>query len=245
MTAPWKLTLDNALLTRNVDVWTTTQLLGQAMLDPNPPSKPSFNRWVDEAVESGKLQRVRRGVFLNSMGNRRVHAAAASTCIRRNAVPSLSWVLEQDWLLNNFGDVVTCTVPMAPGIKLINVASVKTELGSFRFHTLPRRIHEPDALPVEDWRDNRFDYPRATPEKAFADWLYLARSPRSRLKHPPYDLEFAQLNKKRLARIIKALSLEDVYQDWVEKKTQYDQDPDVSANDYTGEVPRVKKPSKG
>ena len=241
MTARWKLTLDNALLTRTVDVWTTTQLVGQAMLDPNPPSKPSFNRWVDEAVESGKLLRVRRGVFLNPMGNRRVHAAAAATYIRRNAVPSLSWVLEQDWLLNNFSDVVTCTVPMAPGIKLINVAPVKTEHGWFRFHTLPWRIHEPDNLPVEDWRDNRVDYPRATPEKAFADWLYLARSPRSWLKRPPYDLEFAELNKKRLGRLIKALSLEDVYQEWVEKKNQYDQDPDVIANDYTGEALRVKK----
>jgi hypothetical protein len=243
MTARWKLSLDSALLTRNVDVWTTTQLLGQAMLDPNPPSKASFNRWVDEAVESGKLLRVRRGVFLNPMGNRRVNAAAAATYIRRNAVPSLSWVLEQDWLLNNFSDVVTCTVPMAPGIKLINVAPVKTEHGWFRFHTLPWRIHEPDTLPVEDWRDNRVDYPRATPEKAFADWLYLARSPRSWLKRPPYDLEFAELNKKRLARIIKALSLEDIYQEWVAKKNQYDQDPDVIANDYTGEVPRAKKPS--
>jgi len=241
MTARWKLALDNALLTRNVDVWTTKQLLGQAMLDPNPPSKPSFNRWVDEAVESGKLLRVRRGVFLNPMGNRRVHAAAAATYIRRNAVPSLSWVLEQDWLLNNFSDVVTCTVPMAPGIKLINVAPVKTEHGWFRFHTLPWRIHEPDTLPVEDWRDNRVDYPRATPEKAFADWLYLARSPRSWLKRPPYDLEFAELNKKRLARIIKALSLEDIYLEWIAKKNQYDQDPDVIANDYTGEVPRFKK----
>jgi len=241
MTARWKLSLDNALLTRNVDVWTTTQLLGQAMLDPNPPSKASFNRWVDEAVESGKLLRVRRGVFLNPMGNRRVHAAAAATYIRRNAVPSLSWVLEQDWLLKNFSDVVTCTVPMAPGIKLINVAPVKTEHGWFRFHTLPWRIHEPDTLPVEDWRDNRVDYPRATPEKAFADWLYLARSPRSWLKRPPYDLEFAELNKKRLARIIKALSLEDIYLEWIAKKNQYDQDPDVIANDYTGEVPRFKK----
>jgi hypothetical protein len=243
MTARWKLALDNALLTRNVDVWTTTQLLGQAMLDPNPPSKPSFNRWVDEAVESGKLLRVRRGVFLNPMGNRRVHAASAATYIRRNAVPSLSWALEQDWLLNNFSDVVTCTVPMAPGIKLINVAPVKTEHGWFRFHTLPWRIHEPDNLPVEDWRDNRVDYPRATPEKAFADWLYLARSPRSWLKRPPYDLEFAELDKKRLARIIKALSLDDIYQEWIAKKNQYDQDPDVIANDYTGEVPRAKKPS--
>jgi hypothetical protein len=241
MTARWKLSLDNALLTRNMDVWTTTQLLGQAMLDPNPPSKASFNRWVDEAVESGKLLRVRRGVFLNPMGNRRVHAAAAATYIRRNAVPSLSWVLEQDWLLNNFSDVVTCTVPMAPGIKLINVAPVKTEHGWFRFHTLPWRIHEPDTLPVEDWRDNRVEYPRATPEKAFADWLYLARSPRSWLKRPPYDLEFAELNKKRLARIIKALSLEDIYLEWIAKKNQYDQDPDVIANDYTGEVPRFKK----
>jgi hypothetical protein len=177
------------------------------------------------------------------MGNRRVNAAAAATYIRRNAVPSLSWVLEQDWLLNNFSDVVTCTVPMAPGIKLINVAPVKTEHGWFRFHTLPWRIHEPDTLPVEDWRDNRVDYPRATPEKAFADWLYLARSPRSWLKRPPYDLEFAELNKKRLARIIKALSLEDIYLEWIAKKNQYDQDPDVIANDYTGEVPRFKKPS--
>ena len=241
MTAPWKLVLDSVLLTRNVDVWTTTQLLGQARLSPRPPSKPSFNRWVEEAVVSGKLQRVRRGVFLNPMGNRKVHVAAAATYIRRSAVPSLSWVLEQEWILNNFGEVITCTVPMAPGVNSVNVAAVKTDLGAFRFHTLPWRIHEPDTLPVEDWRDNRFEYPRATPEKAFADWLYLARSPRSRFKHPPYDLDFAQFNKRRLVRVIKALGVEDVYQEWLVKKTQYDQDPDVSANDYTGKAPRVQK----
>ena len=31
-----------------------------------------------------------------------------------------------------------------------------------------------DRLEVLDWRDSRFAHPRATPEKALCDWLYLA-----------------------------------------------------------------------
>jgi hypothetical protein len=82
-----------------------------------PPSHPTFERWIGEAVQAGKLKGIRASIFVNA------------------AVPSLSWVLEQNCILNNFGDVMTCTGPMAPGLQV------------------------PAALPVADWRDNRYAHP--------------------------------------------------------------------------------------
>jgi hypothetical protein len=66
-----------------------------------------------------------------------------------SAIPSLAWVLEQNWILNNFGDVITCTVPMAPGLQVPNLSAVKTPCGRFQFRALPWRLHEPDSLPVD------------------------------------------------------------------------------------------------
>ncbi len=145
-------------------------------------------------------------------------------------MPSLSWVLEQNWILNNFGDVMTCTVPMAAGLQVPNLSAVKTPYGTFQFRALPWAMHELTTLPVEDWRDNRYAHPRATPEKALCDWLYLGHSPRSSLRAPPLDLDYGRLNKARLRRIVGAMGIKGAFEDWLRKKVQYDQDPEVQAN---------------
>lgn len=230
MTAPWKIALDAMLIDSEVEVWTNGSLWCAALSQAQPPSRPTFARWLSEAVQAGKLRKVRAGIFVNAAGHASVSVAAAAGFIRRSAVPSLSWVLEQNWLLNNFGDTITCTVPMAPGLQVPNLASVKTPYGSFAFRALPWRLHELDALPVEDWRDNRYSHPRATPEKAFCDWLYLGQSPRSSLRAPPLDLEFDKLNPARLRRIVRAMAIKPVFDGWLAKKLQYDSDPEVLAN---------------
>lgn len=242
MTAPWKLELDSALLKSQVEVWPSGMLWAQACATQHPPSRPTFDRWIVEAVKIGKLKKVRAGIFLNAMGNPKVSPASAAGHIRRNAVPSLSWVLEQEWILNNFGDVVTCTVPTQAGLQVPKVGTVKTPQGSFRFHAIPWRMQELDGVPVKDWRDNRFAYPRATPEKAFADWLYLAGSHRSWMQDPPLDMDFEQLNQKCLSRIAKAMGIENTLQSWKKKKDVYDEDPEVQASSSLGRktVPAVR-----
>jgi hypothetical protein len=238
MTAPWKLALDKMLIHSDVEVWTTGSLWRDALSQAQPPSRPTFERWIAEAVQAGKLKKIRAGIFLNAAGNSNVSPAAAAGLIRRSAVPSLSWVLEQNWSLNNFGDTITCTVPMAPGLQVPNLSAVKTPYGNFQFRALPWRLHEPDTVPVEDWRDNRFSHPRATPEKALCDWLYLGQSPRSPLRAPPLDLEYDKLDKARLRRLVTGMGLKPALETWLVKKRQHDQDPEVLENTYLG--PRTK-----
>lgn len=230
MTAPWKLALDHMLIHSDVEVWSTGSLWSEALAHAAAPSRPTFERWIKDAVQAGKLRKVRAGIFLNAAGNAAVSPAAAAGLIRRSAVPSLSWVLEQHWILNNFGDVITCTVPMAPGLQVPNVSAVKTPYGSFQFRALPWRLHEPDSLPVQDWRDHQFAHPRATPEKAFCDWLYLGQSPRSALRPPPLDLEFGKFNKARLRRLVAAMELKTGFDAWLQRHQRYAADPEVQAN---------------
>lgn len=232
MTAPWKLALDNTLIHSDVEVWTTGGLWNEVLSSAQPPSRPTFERWLSEAALAGKLKKIRGGIFINAAGNASVSPAAAAGFIRRSAIPSLSWVLEQHWLLNNFGDVITCTVPMAPGLQIPNVSTVKTPYGSFQFRALPWRLHELDSLPVEDWRDNRYAHPRATPEKAFCDWLYLGQSPRSTLRPPPLDMDYDKLSKSRLRRIVRAMNIQNAFDVWLSKKQHYDDDPEVQENTF-------------
>ena len=234
MTAPWKTALDSMLINSEVEAWTTGMLWSDALAQAQPPSRPTFERWLLEAVQAGKLRKVRAGIFLNAAGNANVSPAVAAGLIRRSAIPSLSWVLEQNWILNNFGDVITCTVPMAPGLQVPNLSAVKTPCGTFQFRALPWRLHELDSLPVEDWRDNRYAHPRATPEKALCDWLYLGASPRSSLRAPPLDLALERFSKARLRRIVSAMGIKPVFEAWLLKKRQYDQDPDVQENAFLG-----------
>jgi hypothetical protein len=230
MTAPWKLALDAMLINSDVEVWTTGMLWQDALAQTQPPARPTFDRWIQDAVHAGKLRKVRAGVFVNAAGNASVSPAAVAGFIRKSAVPSLSWVLEQNWILNNFGDVITCTVPMAAGLQIPNLSAVKTHYGVFQFRALPWRLHELDDLPVADWRDNRFAHPRATPEKALCDWLYLGQSPRSTLREPPLDLDIDKLNKARLRRIARAMQIRPALDEWLNKKAQYDNDPEVQEN---------------
>lgn len=230
MTANWKISLDRRLIESEVEIWTTGMLWNEAASMKAPPSRPSFERWLVDANASGRLRKVRSGLFLNAAGNKTVSPAAAAGFIKRSAVPSFSWVLEQDWILNNMGDVITCAVPMAPGIQLPNLSPVQTPFGQFQFRALPWGIHELESLPTTDWRDARFAHPRASPEKALCDWLYLANSPRSTMTPPPLDLEIDQLDAARLHRIARAMKIEGVFQDWRSRKSHYDGDPEVIEN---------------
>ncbi len=226
----WKVWLDRRLMESDVEAWTTGMLWNEASSADQPPSRPTFERWLTRACASGRLRKVRNGLFLNAAGNKSVNVGAAAGYVKQGAVPSLAWALEQDWILNNMGDVVTCVVSLTPGLSVPNLSPVKTPLGEFRFRALPWHVYELGALPVADWRDARFAHPRATPEKAMCDWLYLAASPRSPTRPPPLDLEIDRLDAERLQRVAVAMSIQPQLKGWLQSKRRYDRDPDVVAN---------------
>lgn len=230
MALGWTVQLDRRLIDSEIEAWTTGMLWNEASVTAAPPSRPTFERWLATACASGRLRKVRKGLFLNAAGNKTVSVGAAAGYIRHSAVPSLAWVLEQDWILNNVGDVVTCVVSLTAGLGVPNLSPMRTPLGEFRFRALPWHVYELDALDVADWRDTRFAHPRATPEKALCDWLYLAASPRSPVQVPPLDLELERLDAKRLRRVAAAMAIGSHLDAWLQSKRRYDVDPDVVAN---------------
>lgn len=197
----------------------------------HPPSAATFARWMRELSETGKLREVIKGVYLNRLGHRNASPAAAAGYVRFGSIVSLSWVLEQAGITNNFGDTITCVIPTRSDWPNPQVGDRQTVAGPFRFFGMP--AHVVDAGKFEDSRDLRYEYPRATPERAFADWIYLGASPRSRLSRPPMDLEMSGLNRTRLKRLVSAMGISQAYEAWDARYRAYQEDEDVRENAAT------------
>jgi hypothetical protein len=150
--------------------------------------------------------------------------------VRHSSVVSLSWVLEQAFITNNFGDTVTCVIPTESGLANPRVGDRNTAAGTFRFFTMPARLVGERAGALEDVQDLRFNYPRATPEKALLDWIYLGASAHSRMTRPPMDLDLASLNQPRLKRLVKRMHLAAQYESWMDRHRAYQADADVREN---------------
>ena len=194
------------------------------------PSPATLTRWVRALAETGALQPVSRGVYLNRLAGPAVHAAEAAQYIRRGAVVSLAWVLERSGALNNFGDTVTCVVPQVPGMAPPKVGQRDTAAGPCRFYAMPHRLLEAGTTRVEDVQDLHYSYPRATPERALLDWIYLGASVRSRLPPPPLDLQLRGMSQPRLARLAKAMGIGEPWRDWHARWSAHEQASDVREN---------------
>jgi hypothetical protein len=95
---------------------------------------------------------------------------------------------------------------------------------------MPLRLLDEEAGTLEDRMDLDALYPRASPEKALLDWLYLGNSPRTKLAPPPLDIDLTRLNAQHLKRLADRMQLSTQLQDYLERKRQYDEDPSVRAN---------------
>ncbi len=147
-------------------------------------SKPSVERWIQEAVAANRLQRVVRGLFLNRLIAPPAQLCEAAVWLRPGAVISLQTVLGDSGTWNNYTPWVTAIVPLS----------------------LPERILEAGA--ERDRLVTEIDYRRATAEAALLHWLYLSNSPRSRMSTPPLDLDLGTLDLKRLNRLAVRMHLD-------------------------------------
>lgn len=215
MTDSWKIEGERALLAADAPhVVTTQDLLGYATVNGREhPAPASFARWLRSLVTVGKLQPVNRGVFLNRFAGPTVHPAEAAQFLRRGAIVSLAWVLERSGALNNFGDTVTCVVPLT-GAAPPKVGERHTAAGAFRFYAMPQRVLRAGSDEIGDVQDLAYGYPRATPERALLDWVYLGSSRRSRLPLPPRDLDLHDMKPSRLKRLAKAMGIEAEWNAW-------------------------------
>lgn len=195
------------------------------------PSTATFFRWLKDLAHAGKLVEVTKGVYLNRLGHRSESPAAAASFIRRGAIVSLSYVLEQAGLTNNFGETFSCIIPThtswtTPQLSERHVPGV----GSYRFHAMRLERAEPADAATDDIYDRRYAYLRTTPEKALLDWICLASSHRSKLAPPPLDIAAEELDQRRLRRLVKAMGLNTEWAAWQAHWRQYRADPEVDAN---------------
>ena len=175
-------------------------------------SKPSVERWIQEALAANRLQRVVRGLFLNRLISPPAQLCEAAVWLRPGAVISLQTVLGDSGVWNNYTPWVTAVVPLSSRYTMPSLGRVETGGGTFVFRGISERILEIGA--ERDRLVTGVDYRRATPEAALLHWLYLSGSPRSRMSTPPLDLDLGSLDLKRLKRLGTVMQLEDSLAIW-------------------------------
>lgn len=155
-------------------------------------------RITADLVEEGFLRRLLRGLYLNTA--RACEKAAILPHVAPHGVLSLAYVLGEEGVLNNPTGNLTLVAPLIRGFSRDSRRLLDgTQL---LIHHLPERLF---GFGVEAGRG----YNRAQPERALADWLYLAASPRSRMIPPPDDVDLDRLRLDRLRRYTRRMGLAD------------------------------------
>jgi hypothetical protein len=154
VTASWKLEAERRLLRGDTPAVLTSGMLHMVASAPGQAAPPqvTFQRWLDDLLSANKLRRVIKGVYLNTMGHRDISPAAASGWIRTRSVVSLAWVLEQAGVMNNYGDTVTCVIPIDASWPNPQISDRKTDAGTFRFFAMPAHLVDERAGALGDIR---------------------------------------------------------------------------------------------
>ncbi len=212
---------------------------GPGLMPGGEPARAAY-RLINDLVATGDLIKVRRNLYLNMSARPQPHPNEAAQLMQPGAIVSLHTVLGEKGILNNPSRVVVAIVPTEIGETLKRVASSEaatrsSDLGGigFRFHGMTRAITEAGA--VDDRLDGTARYPRATPERAIADWLYIAErsknAPRGqRFPGLPLDSDLSGLDDARLRRCCEDLGVAEQLDAFLARKAEADADPDVEDN---------------
>ncbi len=189
-------------------------------------TRSSLAQWTSEALAAARLQRVTRDLYLNRLVQPPAVAAEAALTLRPLSVVSLHTVLGDSGVWNNFTGEVRAIVPILPRTPKSDRAPHPPKLGRmvleggvFVFHGMPQSVLESGE--EHDRLEPHISYRRATPEAALCHWLYLARSPRSRLTTPPLEMSLRDLDRARLNRLAKAMNLREPVAEWWQAAKQY------------------------
>lgn len=205
-------------------------------------------KWIRDQTDAGVLRPIRRGLYLNQLARPQPSAADAAAFVRSGAIVSLQTVLGDAGVTNSYSDIVASVLP-AQGRVAPSSRSVVGNGIEYRFHSMPARLLNDEAGELEDRIDLEVLYPRATPEKALLEWIYLGDSPRTKLAPPPLDIDLERIDKHRVKRLADNMKLTEQLEAYLERKGRYDRDPDVRANALVSEQGlrtkrRVTSPSR-
>ena len=215
---PWQMALEARLGAPDAPAVLSRDLLGRLSRSTRtgaPVPTSSLTHWIAAARTRARLETVVAGLYINHFRARPGSLADAAHWLKIDAVISLNTVLGDACVLNNPSYTVTAVVPIDRGASPPKLGRMETKAGILHFFGLPRRILEAGA--AEDRLEATVprDHARATPEKALLDWLYLGESPRSQRTPPPRgDIDITLLDRRRLARLAKAMGLEVALEIW-------------------------------
>lgn len=223
----WMMELDRELSGLQSDGVLTSKMIWREADYIKPGiSRPTVQRWISKATRAGKLKQVSRGIYMNNQALPRPSVAEAAQFLRPGSIISMQTVLSDVGALNNPYPVVTAILPLgrytSPRLGEIDAEEIR-----YRFFGMPLNIL--NAGDEDDRLDIHFRYPRSTPERALLDWIYFARSPRSKVVAPPMDIDLEWLDKRRFNRLLRAMEnkvpgLSEYWQSWHNKWDQYSRD---------------------
>lgn len=192
----------------------------------NPMDGRAAHTIAESLVGVKALHKVADDVFLNYLVTPLPSPAEALRLVVPGAYLSLHMVLGQCGVLNNPSNLYTCVHPApatAPEGEILLVGRrFATNNPAPLFHVYALNPDIPRGEKSEDHLDSKFSYPRATPERAFCDWLYLAKSSVKALgAEPPLDCDMHQLDMDRLARVASYMDVSEELDMWLERHREY------------------------
>jgi hypothetical protein len=214
----------------------TVPMVAGALAHRRPrAARNTLFRWLREQTDAGVLRPVTRGLYLNQLARPQPTAAEAAGFIRSGAIVSLQTVLGEAGVTNGYSDIVTSVVPLrgrvAPSSRPVIANGIE-----YRFYAMPLRLMDEEAGALDDRMDLDALYPRASPEKALLDWIYLGNSPRTKLAPPPLDIDVTRLRMPRLRRLADRMHLSAQLQEYLALKRQYNENPSARANASVDEL---------
>ncbi|WP_292803474.1 hypothetical protein [Methylotenera sp.] len=192
----------------------------------------SFYERIGDLVAIGDIKRVYKGLYINTQAIPKVTAGEVAKEIAPGSVVSLHSALSQAGVINNPSRVVTLVIPVNPrGWKQGDRSEIVTDIGDYWLFRMPERFVHCSGLADSDVFVQTTNYPLATAEKAFADWLYMGTGRSSRFSTlPPLDIELEKMSIQRMRRIVKFMGIEHALDDWLTVKKEYDNSENVRMN---------------
>ena len=189
---------------------------------------------INSLVNVKALHRVTDNVYLNYLQLPMPSPAEALRIAVPDGFLSLHTVLGQSGVLNNPTFTYMC-------VRKASILQRETEIdliGSRFSNKNPSPLYHVYAMEKgyilgmqADHIDSSFSYPRATVERAFCDWLYLAAEERQIISSPPpLDCDISLMDMDRLERVASDLGVTDDLQLWLERHAEYNADADNDAN---------------
>jgi len=191
-------------------------------------------RAVDDMVAMGAIERIRPGLYVNRLAPAPVADEELLHFLRPGAVVSLHSVLGRGGILSGAPLVVHGIVPVGRGDRpKLGTVQFGPRLQA-RIFAMPRELIDSEELRQMGAMNGATAYPESVPEKAMADWVYLASRPRTSLGMPPLDADTDLMDVDFARELAARLGVGGQLDAWLADKAEHDADPDVQANGLSG-----------